>query len=57
MRGCEFMYYLKQGNVITLIHEEVSNYESDTSNNSSKTSLNMDWVCKNYQDIQGPPGF
>lgn len=46
MRGCEFMYYLKQGNVITLVHEEDSNYESDTSINSSKTSLNMDSIMK-----------
>jgi hypothetical protein len=46
MRGSEFMYYLKQGNVITLVQEEDSNYESDTNSNSSKTSLNMDSIMK-----------
>jgi hypothetical protein len=46
MKGCEFMYYLKQGNVITLVKEEDSNYESDTTNNSIKTSLNMDSIMK-----------
>ncbi|WP_017416618.1 hypothetical protein [Clostridium tunisiense] len=40
------MYYLKQGNVITLVQEEDSNYESDTNNNSKKTSLNMDSIMK-----------
>ncbi|EQB89542.1 hypothetical protein J2Z44_002803 [Clostridium punense] len=40
------MYYLKQGNVITLVQEEDSNYESDASKNSGKTSLNMDSIMK-----------
>ena len=39
MKGSEFMYYLKHGNVITLVREEDSNYESDTNNNSKKTSV------------------
>jgi len=43
MKGSEFMYYLKHGNVITLVREEDSNYKSDT-NNSKKTSLNMDSI-------------
>lgn len=45
MKGSEFMYYLKHGNVITLVREEDSNYKSDT-NNSKKTSLNMDSIMK-----------
>ena len=40
------MYYLRRGNVITLVREDDSNYESDTSKNSSKTSLNMDSIMK-----------
>ncbi|MBP2021495.1 hypothetical protein J2Z44_001291 [Clostridium punense] len=40
------MYYLKQGNVLTLVQEDQSNYESDTSKNSGKTSLNMDSIMK-----------
>jgi len=46
MRGSEFMYYLKQGNVLTLVQEDQSKYESDTSKNSGKTSLNMDSIMK-----------
>lgn len=49
MRGVEFMYYLKCGNVITLVKEDDLKYEGVTDKSnviSRKTSLNMDGIMK-----------
>gem|GEM_PF-229841 len=46
VRGSELMYYLRHGNVITLIKEEDLNYENNSKETLKKTSLNMDSIMK-----------